>query len=223
MAVRTPHDALLDLALQALERDLAIDELRDIRALGTHMIEVEQHRICLTAIGASRPSQDLGDVASVALPIRSSAGACSATIGRAAPVAARTHDLAQRDLLVEPRRRGSQMGELGKPHPLLGEVIELEHDRVALAAVGARVVQQVREQMTFRPDPPRNAGCAGLGTVEVPAIAEVLAAAAAAAVLAAPEGAQRQSEPAPAAPSQASERRHRKPATGQGLCAHPLQ
>jgi len=64
-------------------------------------------------------------------------------------MAASAHDLALGDLHIEALKGDSVMGQLPDVRLLGPDVIELEHDRVGLATVRARVRQQKRHQMLF--------------------------------------------------------------------------
>jgi hypothetical protein len=60
-------------------------------------------------------------------------------------VATGAHHLAERQLFVQAGGSLPEVGKLSEAHPLPPDMVELEKDRVALAAVDARVRHEIGE------------------------------------------------------------------------------
>jgi hypothetical protein len=110
MTVGTANDALRDLMNKSLKRSLAPDERSDVRRLRANVIKVENHAVCLAAIDARRRTKDRRHIGRVSGAPRTDSFRRRPARGGAPAVAASTHDLAQRDLLVKSVYRGAVVG-----------------------------------------------------------------------------------------------------------------
>lgn len=215
MAVCTPHDALRDLVLNALQRHLSIDQVRDIRGLEADVIEVEHGSIRMTAVRARRSSQEVIDVARVTRSALADDGPWAATLDRTSPMATGAHHFAERQLFVQASRARPEVGKLRETHSFSPDMVELEKDGVALAAVKARVRNEIGEQVGLGALAPTDQRGARLGAVQVAARLEVLPATPSAPVLTASEHRCGEHQPAAAATPPGAKVSHRKPAADE--------
>jgi hypothetical protein len=223
VAVRAPHDALGDLVSEALQRHLSIDQVRDVRGLGADVIEVEYGSVGLTAVRARRSAQDVIDIGRVTRAALADHGRGAAALDRTSPVATGAHHLAERQLFVQAGRSRPEVGKLSESHPLSPDMVELEKDGVALAAVGARVRHEIGEQVRLGAQTPAGQGSAGLRAVQIAARAEVLPGTTPASVLTAPEQGGGEHETAPPAAPPVAKVGNRKPAPSELLGARGLE
>jgi hypothetical protein len=133
-------------------------------------------------------------------------------------MAARADDVASRDLLVETVRSNAVVRELRDRGRLVSQMVELQHDRVRLSAVDARVGLEERENVRLGRQAPPFPRSRGLLTVKITALNEVLTATASASVLAtifvAPERDIRQQALAAVAPANDWRTPQRQPCRG---------
>ena len=153
MATRAANLALRDLGIDRSQATTEPREPGDLRSLCPNVIEVQDDRIALAAIHAAAPPEDRLEVSEVASDRRVDVGAPRRldrvapppprASGRASAVAVDADHLAPGDLLIDRNERGAGGDQRGDTRGLLRDVVELQHDRVALAAIDARVSAEV--------------------------------------------------------------------------------
>jgi hypothetical protein len=166
-------------------------EIRDLRGLAPEMVEVQDGGVRLPAIRTTSAIEDRANVVGVAPAARACRSRCTASACGAPAVTADANDLAEFDLRVEPGWGGAVVGELREVPALASHVVELQYDRVGLAAVDARVSQEMRQEMSFCAQPACGPCGAGLRSMKLAAVGEVRPRATTTPVLPAPECADR--------------------------------
>jgi hypothetical protein len=147
------------------------------------VIEVEQDRISLPAVDASALPEDRVKVSEVAGYRRVRVGAprsfgrISAAPARAlcgpSSMAVDADDFALLDLAVKDIGCDARCDESRDPGRLLAYVVELEHDGIVLAAVNARMLAQVRDNVGMEDACSRLLRGVRLAAVEIPTRPEV--------------------------------------------------
>lgn len=183
MAVRAADLALADLGVDRGDAASVPRELRHGCALWPDVVELENHRIALPAIGARAPAEHVQYVSHVPRGVRIHVRPSRRARCRIAPppastcgppaVAVRADDLATCDLGVDRRPRrpvGDQLRDAGH---LLPDVVELQHDGITLAAVDARRVAKVVEHVLAQGLHPHDLGSVRLLAVQVAPRSEV--------------------------------------------------
>ena len=149
VAVRTADLAHGQLGVEPGQRRLRPGHGHDRAPLGTAMVEVEHVRIAKPAVdaaGAGGYGAHMSKVAGPHATLRADVIGGRPRPGAAA-MAVRAHDLALGHLRldhVEPHPVVGQAADLAK---LVAQVVELQHDGVALAAVAAAVAHEVCEDV----------------------------------------------------------------------------
>ena len=159
MAVRAADLTACDLVAETLQARFPPHELRDRRGLLADVIEVQYADIRLAAVDAAGGGQRFecgSQIARVRLGPRRAVAAVglqptpAPATRSAATMAVRTHDLAARDLREEDRLAHAPPYERGYVRTLRSHMIELEHDRVHLPAVEARVRSEIGKYERLR-------------------------------------------------------------------------
>jgi hypothetical protein len=163
VAVRAPDLALRDLGVEGGQTQAAPCEPRDVPALDTDMIELEDQWIGLTAVGAAATREDRPEVVEVAGDVGGRIRTLQQLVGiRATPPAAasgapamavRADNFAPSDLRVDGRDGGCCADQRRDRGDLLADVVELQHDGISLAAIHAGVIaeepQDVRSEVAL--------------------------------------------------------------------------
>ena len=183
MTVRTADLALTDLSVDRGETAPVPAELCHRCALGPDVVELEDNGVSLSAIYARVPAQDIKDVREVPGDVRIRVWACRNVRRRGAPppaagggptaMAVCADDLTSGDLGVDGRHRRCAGDQLRDARGLLAEMIELEDDRIGLAAIDARVMTKMVEHPCAQGSLSSQLGGVRLSTVCVASLAEV--------------------------------------------------
>jgi hypothetical protein len=152
MAVPTSDLACGDLGFEALEAYSIACQPGDRAALLADVVEVQDDEIDESTIHTPCGQQHILDVPEVTNLVRQELSvACqlvgvrappSSPLGRAPPVAVDADHVAAGDLQPEGRERHSLVGETADVTSFLTQVIELQHDWVALSAIDAAALPQ---------------------------------------------------------------------------------
>ena len=183
MAVRAADLALANLLVDRGKTAAVPRESRDRRALGADVIELEDDRIAFLAVDARISAQDVEQVGDVPCDVRIRVWPCRSIRHGAAspptadrgssPMTVRADDLAPRDLRIDGLHRRPIREQLRDARRLLADVIELQDDRVALAAVDARGSAKVVEYVLAQELGARDLRRVRLATVQIPARTKV--------------------------------------------------
>ena len=183
MTVRTADLALADLFVDRGETAPMPGKLCHRCALGPDVVELEHDGVSLSAIDARVSAQDIEDVREVPRDVRIRVRTRQDVRCRGAPppaadgsptaMAIRADDLTSGDLGVDGPRRGCARDQLRDARRLRAEVIELEDDRVGLAAIDAGVLTKMVEYLRAQGSLSRQLGGVRLSSVCVASLAEV--------------------------------------------------
>ena len=183
MTVRTADLALADLFVDRGETAPMPGKLCHRCALGPDVVELEDDGVSLSAIHARVAAQDIEYVREVPRDVRirvrtrRNVRCCGApppaADGGPTAMAVRADDLTSGDLGVDGPRRRCAGDQLRDARRLLTEVIELEDDRIGLAAIDARVMTEMVEYLGAQGSLSRQLGGVRLSSVCVASLAEV--------------------------------------------------
>jgi hypothetical protein len=183
MTVRTADLALTDLLVDRGEAAPVPGKLCHRCALGSDVVELEDDGVSLSAIYARVSTQDIEDVREVPcdVPIRVRArrnvrcrsAPPPAADGGPTAMAVGADDLTPGDLGFDGLHRHGVGNQFGDARRLVADVVELEDDRIRLAAIDARVVTEVVEHLCAQGSLSRQLGGVRLSSVRVASLAEV--------------------------------------------------
>lgn len=183
MTVRAADLAFADLPVDRGETACVPSELCYECVLGSDVVELQDDGIPLSAVDARVLAKDLEDMSEVPRDVRTSVRArrdgrrCRAPPptpdGGPAAMAVCAHDLAPGDLGIDGFRRRRVGDQVGDVRRLLPDMIELQDDRVALAAVGARPSAKVSENVLAHRLRARDLCGVRLATMQISARSEV--------------------------------------------------
>jgi hypothetical protein len=183
MAVRAANLAAVDLGVDRLETRPVPGKACDVRDLGADVIELEDERITLAAVDARASREDRAEVSEVAgdacawvrapCELRGVRTPPPRAPRGAPPMAAGADNLTSGDLCVDVPERDAVRDQGGDARGLLTDVVELQHHRIAFAAVDARVSVQILEHVGAGYADARALGALGLIAVQVSACAEI--------------------------------------------------
>ena len=183
MAVRTADFALADLFVDRGETAPVPGKLCHRCAFGPDVVELEDDGVSLSAIYARVSAQDIEEVREVPRyvrvrvwarrNVRLRSAAPPAADGGPTAMAVRANDLTSGDLGVDGPHRRCAGDQLRDARRLLAEVIELEDDRIGLAAIDARVMTEMVEHLGAQGSLSRQLGGVRLSSVCVASVAEV--------------------------------------------------